>query len=98
MEEWDEKLRKHRDRMQKLGIGTSTSTGSIPQSVSSRPPPDVVLSTRTSNVLVSLIISDDLNSVTVCSVLTPPAIHDKLSYQRLYSYLSAYNKASVRDF
>lgn len=50
--DWDEKLRQHRERMKRLGIGTiSSSTGNLAQSVS-KPPPDVVLSTRTSNVMV----------------------------------------------
>ena len=40
--------------MKRLGIGSSSSTGNLSQSVA-KPPPDVVLSTRTSNVMVSLL-------------------------------------------
>ena len=39
--------------MKRLGIGSSSSTGNLSQSVA-KPPPDVVLSTRTSNVMVSV--------------------------------------------
>ncbi|KAF6039706.1 msps [Bugula neritina] len=49
--DWDEKLRQHRERMKKLNIGTiSSSTGNLAQRVT-KPPPDVVLGTRTSNVM-----------------------------------------------
>ena len=40
--------------MKRLGIGSSSSTGNLSQSVA-KPPPDVVRSTRTSNVMVSLL-------------------------------------------
>lgn len=58
--DWDEKLRKHRERMKRLGIGSSASTGNLSSQSAARPPPDVVLSTRTSNVMVcyKLITSD----------------------------------------
>ncbi|XP_067937770.1 cytoskeleton-associated protein 5-like isoform X2 [Watersipora subatra] len=51
--DWMEKLRGHRERMKKLGISVkpiSSSTGNLAQAVS-KPPPDVVLSTRPSNVM-----------------------------------------------
>jgi len=54
--DWDEKLRQHRERMKKLNIGTiSSSTGNLAQRVT-KPPPDVVLGTRTSNVMVMIAV------------------------------------------
>ena len=55
--DWDEKLRNHKERMKKLGIGVSSSTGNLTDSVSSRPP-DVVLSTRSSNVITHVRYTD----------------------------------------
>lgn len=51
--DWDERLRYHRERMKRLGIGSSSSTGNLSSQSAAKNPPDVVLSTRTSNVMVS---------------------------------------------